>query len=122
MYPFMTTTPAIRTIAVRRAKELQAERPGAVITQELLDDRAIVSVQLNNRILETDFIESQRSIMLPRRSIEYYDILGQGIKLGIIVPLRKVDEEKAKMKRVKGPDRLVVLGYDEELAEMPLVG
>ena len=122
MYLFMTTTPAIRTIAVRRAKELQAERPGAVITQELLDDRAIVSVQLNNRILETDFIESQRSIMLPRRSVEYYDILGQGIKLGIIVPLRKVDEEKAKMKRVKGPDRLVVLGYDEELAEMPLVG
>ena len=93
-----------------------------MITQELLDDRAIVSVQLNNRILETDFIESQRSIMLPRRSIEYYDILGQGIKLGIIVPLRKVDEEKAKMKRVKGPDRLVVLGYDEELAERPLVG
>lgn len=122
MYSFMTTTPAIRSIAVRRAKELQAERPEALVTQELLDDRAIVSVQMNNRILETDFIESQRSIMLPRRSVEYYDILGQGIKLGIIVPLRKVDEEKAKMKRVKGPDRLVVLGYDEDLTERPLVG
>jgi hypothetical protein len=118
----MTTTPAIKSIAVRRAKELQAERPEAVVTQELLDDRAIVSVQINNRVLETDFIESHRSIMLPRRSVEYYDILGQGIKLGIIVPMKKVDEEKAKMKRVKGPDRLIVLGYDEDLAERPLVG
>ncbi len=117
----MTTIPAIKTIAVQRALQLQAERPDAVVTQELLEDRAILSVLHNNKILETDFIESARSILLPRRSVEYYDILGQGIKLGIIVPRKRMEEEKAKMKRVKGPDRMIVLGYDEDLAERPLV-
>jgi hypothetical protein len=117
----MTTIPSIKTIAVQRAMQLQAERPGAVVTQELLDDRAILSVQMNNRVLETDFIESPKSIALPRRSVEYYDILGQGIKLGIIVPRKRMEEEKAKMKRIKGPDRMIVMGYDEDLAERPLV-
>jgi hypothetical protein len=121
MYLFMTTIPTIKNIAVQRARQLQAERPGAVVTQELLEDRAILSVQMNNRVLETDFIESPKSISLPRRSVEYYDILGQGIKLGIIVPRKKMEEEKAKMKRIKGPDRMIVMGYDEDLADRPLV-
>jgi len=69
--------------------------------------------------LETDFIESRRSISHPRRCNEYYDVLGQGIKLGIIVPRRDVEGEKVKLKRIKGPDRLVVLGYDEELGYQP---
>jgi hypothetical protein len=86
-------------------------------SQELLEDRAIVSVTVNNRITETDFIESQRSILQTRRSTEYYDVLGQGIKLGIIVPSKKVQEEMVKMKRIKGPDRFVVLGYDEDRLE-----
>lgn len=102
-----------------RAKELQDNVPEGMVTQELLEDRAIVSVRLNDRILETDFIESKRSILHPRRSNEYYDVLGQGIKLGIIVPRKDVEEEKVKLKRIKGPDRLVVLGYDEELGYRP---
>jgi len=110
----MTTQPIIRSIAYMRAKELQDETPDALVTQELLDDRAIVSVSMHNRVLETDFIESPRSILLPRRSTEYYDVLGQGIKLGIIVPVMKVQEERNRMKRVKGPDRFVVLGYEDD--------
>jgi hypothetical protein len=113
----MTTQPIIRSVACQRAKELQDQTPDALVTQELLDDRAIVSVSMHNRILETDFIESQRSISLPRRSTEYYDVLGQGIKLGIIIPLKKVQEELIRMKRVKGSDRFVVFGYDEEHIE-----
>lgn len=113
----MTTQPMIKSVAFRRVKELQSESPEAQVTQELLDDRAIVSVMMNNRILETDFIESRRSITLPRRSSEYYDVLGQGIKLGIIVPNKTVDEEIKKMKRVKGANRFVVLGYDEDHIE-----
>jgi hypothetical protein len=106
----------IKSVAFQRAKELQNESPEALVTQELLEDRAIVSVSMNNRILETDFIESGRSILLPRRSTEYYDVLGRGIKLGIIVPKKKVDDEINNMKRVKGPNRFVVLGYDEDFA------
>lgn len=109
----------IRTVAVLRAKELQEHCPDGLVTQELLEDRAIVSVRLNDRVLETDFIESRRSISHPRRCNEYYDVLGQGIKLGIIVPRRDVEGEKVKLKRIKGPDRLVVLGYDEELGYQP---
>jgi hypothetical protein len=112
----------IRSVASRRAQELRDESPGAQVTQELLEDRAIVSVLLDNRVMETDFIESGRSIDLPRRSVEYYDILGQGIKLGIIVPQKKVDEEKARLKRIQGPDRFVVIGYDEDQGYDPLVG
>lgn len=113
----MTTQPIIKSLAGQRAKELQDQTPDALVTQELLDDRAIVSVSVHNRILETDFIESQRSITLPRRSTEYYDVLGQGIKLGIIVPLKRVQEEMNRMKRVKGPDRFVVFGYDDNHME-----
>ncbi len=111
----------IKSIAVMRAKELQEHCPGAMVTQEFLEDRAIVSVRLHDRVLETDFIESKRSILHPRRSNEYYDVLGQGIKLGIIVPRKDVEEEKIKLRRIKGPDRLVVLGYDEELGYRPAV-
>jgi hypothetical protein len=111
----------IRSIAVMRAQELQEQRPEAMVTQELLDDRAIVSVRLHDKVLETDFIESTRSILHPRRSNEYYDVLGQGIKLGIIVPRKDVEVEKSRLKRIKGPDRLVVLGYDEELGYRPAV-
>jgi hypothetical protein len=109
----------IRSIAVTRAKELQDHCPEGLVTQELLEDRAIISVSLNDRVLETDFIESKRSIPHPRRCNEYYDVLGQGIKLGIIVPRRDVEGEKVKLKRIKGPDRLVVLGYDEEVGYRP---
>ncbi|MDW5563421.1 MAG: hypothetical protein SA339_09365 [Methanomassiliicoccus sp.] len=109
----------IKAVAVLRAKELQEQRPEALVTQELLEDRAIVSVRLNDRILETDFIESKNSILHPRRCNEYYDVLGQGIKLGIIVPTKDVEVERVKLKRVKGPDRLVVLGYDENLGYHP---
>jgi len=109
----------IKSIAVTRAKELQEQRPEAKVTQELLDDRAIVSVQLHDRVLETDFIESTRSILHPRRSNEYYDVLGQGIKLGVLVPRKELEEEKLKLKRIKGPDRLVLLGYDEDLGYRP---
>jgi hypothetical protein len=112
----------IRSVASRRAQELRNESPGAEVTQEFLEDRAIVSVLLDNRVMETDFIESWRSIDLPRRSVEYYDILGQGIKLGIIVPRNKVDEERAKLKRIQGPDRLVIIGYDEDRGYEPVVG
>jgi hypothetical protein len=48
--------------------------------------------------------------------------VGQGIKLGIIVPQKKVDEEKARLKRIQGPDRFVVIGYDEDQGYDPLVG
>jgi hypothetical protein len=108
----MTTQPIIRSIACLRAKELQDQTPDALVTQELLEDRAIISVSMHNRVLETDFIESQRSISLPRRSIEYYDVLGQGIKLGIIVPKKRAQEEINKMKRVKGEDRFVIFSYE----------
>jgi hypothetical protein len=111
----------IRSIAVMRAKELQDYCPEGLVTQELLEDRAIVSVRLHDRVLETDFIESRRSILHPRRSSEYYDVLGQGIKLGIIVPRKDVEDEKVKLKRIKGPDRLFVVGYDEELGYQPAV-
>jgi hypothetical protein len=112
----------IRSVASRRAQELQDKSPEAEVTQELLEDRAIVSVLMDNRVMETDFIESWKSINLPRRSVEYYDILGQGIKLGIMVPSNKVDEEKAKLKRIQGPDRFVIIGYDEDLGYEPVVG
>jgi hypothetical protein len=111
----------IRNIAVERARELQEHCPEAQVTHELLEDRAIISVRLHDRILETDFIESRRSISHPRRSNEYYDVLAQGIKLGILVPRRDVEGEKVKMKRVKGPDRLVVIGYDEEFGYRPAI-
>gem|GEM_PF-7006534 len=111
----------IKNIAIMRAKELQEHCPEGLVTQELLEDRAIVSVRLHDRILETDFIESKRSIMHPRRCNEYYDVLGQGIKLGIIVPRKDVEQEKSMLKRIKGPDRLVVIGYDEELGYRPVL-
>ncbi|MBI0583716.1 MAG: hypothetical protein ISF22_05755 [Methanomassiliicoccus sp.] len=112
----------IRSVAVRRAKELQEDCPEGEVTQEFLEDRAIVSVLVNNRILETDFIESGKSILLPRRNTEYYDVLGQGIKLGILVPGKKVEEERARLKRIKGKDRFFVIGYDEDLGSGVQVG
>jgi hypothetical protein len=111
----------IRSVALQRAKELMDGSPGAEVTQELLEDRAILSLMLDNRVMETDFIESGRSITLPRRSEEYYDILAQDIKLGILVPRRKVEEERAKLNRVKGVERFVVLGYDEDRGYDPSV-
>jgi len=110
----------IKSVAIQRTKELQEESPDAQITQELLEDRVILSVSMNNRLMETDFIESRRSCLLPRRTTEYYDVLCQGIKLAIIVPKKKVEEEMAKMKRVKGPN-FVIMGYDEDMGERSAV-
>jgi hypothetical protein len=109
----MTSLARIKSVASERSKELMSESPGVDVTQELLEDRVVLSVIMNNRLVECDFIESKRSCTNPRRTSEYYDVLSQGIKLGVLVPQRELGQEMTKLKRIKGIDRFVVLGYPE---------
>ena len=103
----------MRSAARQRIDALKAAE-GTVVKEEWLEDRAVISAIRNDRMVECDFVESKRSCALPRRMREYYDVLEQGIKLGIIVPQSAVGKEQVSMRRVKGEDRLMILGYSEE--------
>ena len=106
----MTVSPNMRSAANRRIDALK-EIEGTVVKEEWLDDRAVISAIRNDRVVECYFIESKRSCRLQRRMDEYYDILGQGIKLGIIVPESAVGNERSRMRWIRGEDRLLIMGY-----------
>lgn len=99
---------------MQRIEELKEECPGSEVSEEWFDDRAVLSVIKDHRTVECDFVESDRSCALLHRTSEYYDVLGQGIMLGIIVPQSIVGAEEKRMKRVRDQSRFVILGYNEQ--------
>ncbi len=109
----MTPRTRLKAAALQRIKKIKEERPQADIQEEWLDDRAILLVIEGHRAVECDFVESTSSCSKTRRTAEYYDILGQGIKLGIIVPQKEVRGEMSRLRMVKDHSRFVLLGYDE---------
>ena len=109
----MAVSSKMRSAVLRRIAALKATE-GTVVKEEWLEDRAILSAIRNDRMVECDFIESERSCRRTRRMDEYYDVLGQGIKLGIIVPESFVGKERFRMRRIKGEGRLLIMGYDNK--------
>lgn len=109
----MAVASNMRNAVLKRIDALR-ETEGTVVKEEWLEDRAVLSAIRNDRMVECDFIESKRSCRRARRMDEYYDILGQGIKLGIIVPESFVVKERFHMRRIKGEGRLLIMGYDDE--------
>lgn len=108
----MTLLTEVRSIAHQRIKDIKEEMPGAEILEEWMEDRVVLSVMKENRVVECDFVESTSSCNQTRRVSEYYDVLGKGFMLRIIVPQSDVSGEIVRMKRVKGASRFTILGYE----------
>ncbi|KQM12587.1 hypothetical protein AOA80_01485 [Methanomassiliicoccales archaeon RumEn M1] len=102
----------MRNAVNQRIDALKATE-GTVVKEEWSEDRAVLSAIRGDRMVECDFIESERSCRHPRRMDEYYEVLGQGIRLGIIVPDSFVGTERLRMRRIKGEGRLLIMGYSD---------
>ncbi|WP_147654354.1 hypothetical protein [Methanomassiliicoccus luminyensis] len=108
----MTLSTEVRSIAHQRIRDIKEEMPGAEILEEWMEDRVVLSITKENRTVECDFVESTSSCHQSRRMNEYYDVLGKGFMLRIIVPQGDVSGEIVRMKRVKDTSRFAILGYE----------
>lgn len=111
----MTLSTEVRNIAHQRIRDIKAEMPGAEIQEEWMEDRVVLSVMKESRTVECDFVESASSCHQTRRMSEYYDVLGKGFMLRIIVPQNNVSGEIVRMKMVKGASRFAIFGYENNV-------